>query len=86
MRRQQVKAELSAGGARKQDTLVMDLDDVEGWANLEVILLAWHESKKKNVQVVINIIFVQMTAREPVQDDFTEDNELKFLKEEVVIS
>jgi len=64
----------------------MNLNDVEGWANLKVILLAWHESKKKNIQMIINIIFVQMTAQRPVQDDFTEDNKSESLKEEVVIS
>jgi len=64
----------------------MNLNDVEGWANLKVILLAWHESKKKNIQMIINIIFVQMTAQRPVQDDFKEDNKSESLKEEVVIS
>jgi len=88
VQRQQVKAWLSAGGARKQDTLALDLEDVdgEGWANLKTILLAWHEGKKKNIQVTVDIKFVQKTASRSVQDDFTDSNDLESLEEEVVFS
>lgn len=82
VRRQQVRAGLSSTGARKQDTMILDLEDVEGWTNLETILLAWHEGKKKDIQVTIDIKFAWGTAPQPVQDPLTDDNESESLEEE----
>jgi len=86
VQRQQVRAGLSSSGVRKQDTMILNLKDVEGWANLEAILLTWHEGKKKSIQVTVDIKFVRKTASRPVQDFFTDDNELKSSKEEEVSS
>ncbi len=64
--------------------MILNLKNVEKWANLKAILLTWHEGKKKSIQVTVDIKFVQKTASRPVQNFFTDDNELKSLKEEEV--
>lgn len=82
VRRQQVRAGLSSNGTRAKDTMILDLEDAEGWTNLEAILLAWHEGKKKSIQVTIDIKFARRTAPQPVQDLSTDDNESESLEDD----
>ncbi len=86
MQQQQVKTGLSFSEIKKQNTMILNLKNVERWVNLKTILLTWHESKKKSIQMTIDIKFIWKTASRSVQDFFTDDNELKSLKEEEVFS
>ncbi len=86
MQQQQVRTGLSFSEVKKQNTIILNLKNVKRWANLKAILLTWHESKKKSIQMTVNIKFVQKTVSRPVQDFFTDDNELKSSKEEEVFS
>ena len=86
MQQQQVKTGLSFSEIKKQNTMILNLKNVERWVNLKTILLTWHESKKKSIQMTIDIKFIWKTASRSVQDFFIDDNELKSLKEEKVFS
>lgn len=87
VKRQHVRASMEYSRMRKQDVIHLDLNDDEGWASFETVLLAWHRDKKKDVQINVDLRFARKTASRPVQELLTDDDdELESSDEEVASS
>ena len=82
VQRQRIRAGLSYNGVKKQDTMILDLEDVEGWANLEAIVLAWHDGKKKGIQVSIDIKYARKAVPMHILSVSTDNEESESSEEE----
>lgn len=86
VKQQHVKASIECRGMRKQDIVLLDLNDEEGWASLESVLLAWHKDKKRSIKVKMDLRFARKTASRPVQEVVTDEDDLEVSEEEEVFS